>query len=65
MCVAVHRYGRVFMTENFGKRFYVDTVFDGASGKRMPEGMKTFVRFRFFIRICMYLLHQIEYKAVT
>ena len=42
--IAVERDGWVFMSENFGKRFYVHTAFDGAGSKRMPQGMKSFVR---------------------
>lgn len=43
--IAVKRYGRVFVTEDFGKGFHVHAAFEGAGSKRMPQGMKTFVRY--------------------
>ena len=42
--IAVKRYGRVFVTEDLGKRFYVHAAFEGAGSKRMPQGMKSLVR---------------------
>ena len=32
------------MSENLGERLYVHSAFEGAGGKRMPQGMKAFVR---------------------
>ena len=45
MCIAIQCDGRVFMSENLGKRFYIHAAFKGTGGERMPQGMKTFVRY--------------------
>ncbi len=44
MRIAIERDGRIFMSENLGERLYVHSAFEGAGGKRMPQGMKAFVR---------------------
>ena len=44
MGIAVERDGRVLVTEDLGERFYVHTAFEGAGGKRMPQGMEAFMR---------------------
>ena len=36
---------RVFVTEYLGKCFHVHTAFEGTGGERMPQGMKSFVRY--------------------
>ena len=49
MGIAIERNGRVLMTEDLGKRFYVHTTFECAGGERVPQGVKPFVRnFQFF-----------------
>ena len=50
MGVAVKRDGRAFMTKDLGERLYVHAAFDGASGKRMPQGVKAFVRYLQFFQ---------------
>lgn len=42
--VTVEGNGRVFMPEYLGERFHVHTAFKSAGGKRMPQGVKAFVR---------------------
>ena len=42
--VAIERYGRVLVAEDLGERLYVHAAFEGAGGKRMPQGMKAFMR---------------------
>ena len=42
--IAVERDGRVFVAEDLREGFYVHAAFEGAGGKRMPQGMKTLVR---------------------
>ena len=42
--IAVEGDGRVFVPEDLGERFHVHPAFKCAGGKRMPQGMKTFVR---------------------
>ena len=47
--ITVEGNGRILVAEDLGKRFYVHTAFNGAGGKSMPQGMKSFVRyFQFF-----------------
>lgn len=49
MCVAVERYGRVFVPEDLGERFYVHAAFEGAGGESMSQGVKALVGdFKFF-----------------
>ena len=43
--IAVERDGRVLMTEDLGERFHIHAAFEGAGGKRMPQGMKSLVRY--------------------
>ena len=45
MGVTIERDGRVFMPEDLGKRFYIYTALNGSGGERMPQGMKTLVRY--------------------
>ena len=42
--IAVERDGRIFVTEDLGKCFYIHAAFEGAGGKRMSQGMESFVR---------------------
>ena len=35
---------RVLVTEDLGKCFYIHAAFEGAGGKRMSQGMESFVR---------------------
>ena len=44
MGVAINRDGRVLVAEDLGERFHVHAAFESACGKRMPQGMKAFVR---------------------
>ena len=45
MGIAVKRDGRVLVSEDLGECFYVHAAFEGARGKRMPQGMESFVRY--------------------
>ena len=42
--VAVERDGRILVSEDLGKRFYVHAAFESAGGEGMPQRMKSFVR---------------------
>ena len=43
--ITVEGNGRILVAEDLGERFHVHAAFEGAGGKRMPQGMKTFVRY--------------------
>ena len=43
--IAVESDGRVFMPEDLGECLYVHAAFEGAGGKRVPQGMEAFVRY--------------------
>ena len=45
MGIAIEGDGRVLVAEDLGERFHVHAAFEGARGKRMPQGMKSFVRY--------------------
>lgn len=45
MCITVEGNDRILVAENLGKRFYIHAAFKGTGGERMPQGMKTFVRY--------------------
>ena len=45
MGIAVKRDGRILVAEDLGKRFYIHAAFEGAGGKGMPQGVKSFVRY--------------------
>lgn len=42
--VAVKGNRWVLMTEDLGERLHVHTAFEGAGGKRMPQGMESLMR---------------------
>ena len=49
MGVAVERDGRVLVAKDLRERFNVHAAFEGAGSKRMPQGMKSLMRyFQFF-----------------
>ena len=43
--IAVEGDGRVFVPEDLGERFHVHPAFKCASSKRVPQGMKSLVRY--------------------
>ena len=43
--IAVEGDGRVLVTEDLGERFHVHAAFEGAGCERVPQGMKSFVRY--------------------
>ena len=44
MGIAIERDGRILMPEDLRERLYIHSAFEGAGGKCMSQGMKTFVR---------------------
>ncbi len=43
--IAVEGDGRVFVPEDLGERFHVHPAFKCASSERVPQGMKSLVRY--------------------
>ena len=43
--VTVQSDGRILVPEDLGKRFHVHATFEGTSGERMPQGMKSLMRY--------------------
>ena len=48
--VAVQSDRRIFVPENLGQCFHVHSTFEGAGSKRMPQGVKSFVRYTQFYK---------------